>query len=209
VDTIVAEEGDTWQSLAEAQRTPLTSLLAANGLSADACNEPPEPGTTIAIPPAPPPLAVAPGEDHQVDLPEQASLWVRLDMSPGEASDTRDALRLCSDDGSHDVTLRIAEHFTENGDYVDVMFDSVDPSLSYSIDYLVDGGEGVTIVQSVPYSELNDDSLADAEPAESFDDSDAGAVALADREVPPIVLEDLAPDVVAAITGTGSPDEYA
>lgn len=210
VQTITADEGDTWQSIAEAQSVPLTSLLSANGLSPDASNPPPAPGTNVAIPADPPTVAVAPGGNHQVDSSTESCLWVRLDMGPDEAQNTGDVLRLYSDDGSFDVRMPIADHFTANGDCVDILFDAVDPTLTYSIDYLVDGGDATTVVTSTAFSDLNDDSLPDAQP-DSSDASDSSAAAddPGDRSAPPFARDDLPPDMVAQLDAADGSDGRA
>jgi LysM repeat protein len=199
MQTITAQDGDTWESIAEARSIPLSSLLAANGLDPNACTTGPVPGTDIALPNPPPAVAVAPGEDHSLDSPSEACLWVRLDMSPAEAASTQDSVRLYDDEQTHDVTLSVADHFTANGACVDVLFDSVDPSLSYSVDYLTDEDRTITVVASTPFDELRDDALPDPEPDAPAPDSGDVDDGYGDRSVPPIHAGDLSPDALASV----------
>jgi hypothetical protein len=202
--TMGVQDGDTWESISQANCVALSSLLVANGLDPKSCPNPPEIGSTVAIPDPPPAVAAAPGENHVLDAPAEACLWLRLDMSPEAARNTSDSVRLYSDDGTHDVTLTIADHFTECGSCVDVLFDSLDPTLSYSMDYLTPGTQPITVVNSTPFSSLQDDSLPDPDPAASPTGSTRIASDAADRSVPPI-----SEATIAGLAPPGSTDAMA
>ncbi len=190
--TIVAEDGDTWESIASDRGVTLTALLVANDLDPSASYDPPDPGTPVALPEPPPEVACAPGEDHSLDTAAESNLWVRLDLTPDAADDSQDSVRLYSDDGSVDVTLAIATHYTANDTTVDLLFDSVDPSLRYSIDLVSPGEDSVTLVTDAAFEDLNDDSLPDPPPDSSG--PDAGPDDDGDRMLPALVEADLPSD---------------
>lgn len=160
MDSIFAQDGDTWESLAAANSVPLSSLLSANGLDPNSAPDPPATGSAILLPDDPPDVCVAPGHDHALDTGGDATLWVRLDMSPDEAMADGGSLRLYSTDGTHDVTLTLAGNAVSNGETVDILFDSVDRNDVFSIDYIDQAGNAVTLVEAKAFSDLQDPNFS-------------------------------------------------
>jgi hypothetical protein len=169
--TVVVADGDTWQSISDAQAVPLSSLLAANGVDPDS-PDPPQVGSSVQLPDDPPPLCAAPGHDHSVDtVPGETTLWIRLNLSADDARAEDGSLRLYSPDGSHDVTIDIAGHFVDTGQgTVDVLFDTIDPTGTYCIDYVASDGSSMTIVDAAPFSQWQDGDGSDS----GDDDSGGG-----------------------------------
>ncbi|HZS57202.1 MAG TPA: hypothetical protein VFA65_22560 [Bryobacteraceae bacterium] len=86
-----------------------------------------------------------------------SSIWVRLEMTPAEASKEPGRLRLQG--GGVDKTLAIATNFVANEDTVDVLFQSVPTAGCYSLTYVSGDGQESTIVRSAPFDTLQDNSL--------------------------------------------------
>ncbi len=159
MDQVDVNEGDTWESIAADHSVPVTSLLLANGIDPNASPDPPATGSTVLLPDDPPDICVAPGHDHSLDTGGGATLWVRIDMTPQEARGDDGSLRLYSADGSHDVSVSIADNFVSNGDTVDLLFDALDDGATYSIDYVSSDGTAVTIVSDTAFSDLQDSAF--------------------------------------------------
>ena len=171
MQTITAQDGDTWQSIAEAHSVPLSTLLDVNGVPAASASERLAANATALLPDPAPAASVAPGEDHSLDLVHGSTLWVRLDVSPDDAPNNGDSVRVYAEDGSHDVTLPIAQHFTSNGAGIDMMFDALAAESPYSLSYIRSDGTAVPLVSSASLSTLNDDALPDASAPEEDETS--------------------------------------
>ena len=174
--SVDVEDGDTWDSIASANVVPLTSLLMANGIDPNSCPDAPPAGSCVQLPDDPPEVCVAPGHDHSLDsIPDESTVWIRLDLSPDEAAAETGSLRLYSADGSHDVTLSIADRCVPSGDTVDVLFDTIDPTGTYSLDYVSARGRATPVVCEKTFDELDDSSSSSAAGPDSSSDGDAEA----------------------------------
>ncbi len=159
MSSVDVADGDTWDSIAAANAVALTSLLIANGIDPSSSPNPPPSGSSVQLPDDPPEACVAPGHDHSLDAtPDESTLWIRLDLSSDDAAAQTGRLRLYSSDGTHDVLRSIADNFVANGDTVDVLFDAIDPTGTYSLDYLSAEGRATPIVCEKTFAELNDSS---------------------------------------------------
>jgi hypothetical protein len=112
---------------------------------------------------------------HSLDsIPDESTLWIRLDLSSDDAATETGSLRLYSADASHDVTLTIADHFVSNGDTVDVLFDTIDPTGTCSLDYVSSLGRSTPVVCEKTFAELNDSASSSAPGPDSNPSPDPG-----------------------------------
>lgn len=162
MQTVEVVDGDTWDSIATANGVTLASLLSANGIDPDSSPDAPEVGALVPLPDDPPEHCVAPGHDQSLEVQGGSVAWIRLALMASDARREDGSLRLYAEDGSHDVTLAIAENFIQNpnGTTVDIRFDSLDPSGSYCLDYVASDGTASSIVASTPFSQLQVDDDA-------------------------------------------------
>jgi LysM domain len=145
--TVTIQDQDTWDSIAADHAVPLSMLLLANGIDPDSTPETLQAGSTIRLPDAPPDLCVAPDHDHVTDIqPDLTNIWIRLDMSADDAQSEGGYLRLYSTDGTYDVTVPIAGNYASSSGAVDVPFDHVDSSLTYSLEYRDSANRVVLII---------------------------------------------------------------
>ena len=171
--SVTSGDGETWDSIAESNQVPLTSLLMANGIDPATTPDALQPGSLVQLPDDPPEACVAPGHDHSLDVvPGETSLWVRLDLSADDAASDEGSLRLYSQDGSTDVTMPIVGHFASNGDSVDILFDSVDPDGMYSLEYVDGDGNATPLFCERTVTQIDDAADYDGPPADSEPSSD-------------------------------------
>ena len=83
---------------------------------------------------------------------KKGPLWVRIDMSPEQAG--KDKFTLTSADGSFRVTKTASDDKIPNDESIDLLFDEVDTSLSYTLKVTAEDGSSTTLFEDVPYSEL-------------------------------------------------------
>ncbi len=84
-------------------------------------------------------------------------------MTKEQAAAEQGSLRLQGSSGGYSKTIAIASNFVENpapDNTVDVHFENVPTTASYSLTYIGGDGSETTVVPETPYSSLNDDSLA-------------------------------------------------
>jgi hypothetical protein len=86
-------------------------------------------------------------------------LWVRLDLTQEEAVNEPGSLRLQGATGGYNQTIAIAGNFHANPaphDTVDLHFENVPTTASYSITYIGGDGTETTIVQNTPFESLHE-----------------------------------------------------
>ncbi len=152
-------DDDTWQRLASRYRVTLSDLTSANGVAPGDDPFPLEVGMSVLVPSGAADICAAPGNDHAVDVGGDGVLWVRMDSTPDEAAADGGSLRLYSSDGAHDMTVLIADNYVSNGKTVDIVFHEVDSTASYAIDYIDADGRATTVVEEVPFGQLQDTSF--------------------------------------------------
>ena len=86
------------------------------------------------------------------EKPKKDKLWVRIDMSPEQAD--KDKFVLTSSDGSFRVTKTAADDKIPNDKSIDLLFDDLDISLSYTLKVTAADGTSTTLIEDVAYSEL-------------------------------------------------------
>ncbi len=87
---------------------------------------------------------------------------MRLDLTQDQAANEQGSLRLQGSSGGYDKTIAIAGNFVANpapDDTVDVHFENVPTTASYSLTYIGSDGSETNLVQNTAFHSLNDDSL--------------------------------------------------
>jgi hypothetical protein len=105
--------------------------------------------------------AASNSDGAQAKTPRTAPLWIRLDLTPAQAAKEEGHLRLVGSTG-YDKTLPIAGNFVANpveANTVDVLFEDVPTTASYSLTYTGGDGGTITIVQAAAFASLKDDSM--------------------------------------------------
>jgi hypothetical protein len=82
--TVVA--GETWDSMAETFGVPTSWLLLCNGYDPNDPPDPPEEGSTVKVAAEPPDHAIAPGNDHSLDLGDGGLDQVRIRLHDASAA---------------------------------------------------------------------------------------------------------------------------
>jgi hypothetical protein len=91
----------------------------------------------------------------------KSSLWIRLDLTPDEATMETGSLRLQGATGGYDKTISIAGNFDANPDpdnTVDVHFENVPTNANYSLTYIAGDGQVTPVIQDTPFFSLQDSS---------------------------------------------------
>jgi len=105
--------------------------------------------------------AASTSDGAQAKTPRTAPLWIRLDLTQQQAAKETGHLRLVGSTG-YDQSLPIAGNFVANpveANTVDVLFEDVPTTASYSLTYTGGDGATITIVQAAAFDSLKDDSM--------------------------------------------------
>jgi hypothetical protein len=87
---------------------------------------------------------------------------VRLDLTKEQAATEAGSLRLQASSGGYSKTISIAQNFVANpapDDTVDVHYENVPTTASYSLTYIGADGSETNLVQGAPYDSLKDNEL--------------------------------------------------
>jgi hypothetical protein len=118
--------------------------------------------------------AASNSDGAQAKTPRTAPLWIRLDLTQAQAAKETGRMRLVGSTG-YDQTLAISSNFVANpveANTVDLLFEDVPTSASYSLTYTGGDGSTITIVQGAAFDSLKDDSMDAPEP-ESTEEADS------------------------------------
>ena len=98
---------------------------------------------------------------------QSGDLWLRIDINPDTAAN--DKFLLTSTDGSFSASRTAADDKIPNNESIDLQFENVDPSLSYTLEVTTEDGS-FKLFENVPYADLA--SLKGEPAAEEPDEPD-------------------------------------